>query len=41
LEASLALYRRGKSSPKAIFIIPAVSMTRREYFTLGAEGMYR
>ena len=31
---------RGNPSPVAIFIIPALSMTRREYFTLGAEGMY-
>ena len=33
--------RRGDSSPVAIFIIPALSMTRREQFTLGAEGMYQ
>ena len=25
----------------AIFIIPTLSMTRREEFTLGAEGMYQ
>ena len=31
----------GDPSPVAIFIIPALSMMRREYFTLEAEGMYR
>ena len=32
---------RGNPSPVAIFIIPALSMRRREKFTLGAEGMYQ
>ena len=31
----------GESSLVAIFIISALSMTRREQFTLGAEGMYQ
>ena len=31
----------GDPSPVAIFIIPVLSMTRREQFTLGAEGMYQ
>ena len=31
----------GDPSPVAIFIILVLSMTRREYFTLGAEGMYQ
>ena len=30
----------GNPSLLAIFIILVLSMTRREYFTLGAEGMY-
>ena len=33
--------RRGEPSAVAIFIIPSLSMTRREQFTLGAEGMYQ
>ena len=37
----LAPCRRGDPSQVAIFIIPALSMTRREQFTLGAEGMYQ
>ena len=32
--------RRGNPSPVAIFIIPVLSMTRRENYTLGAEGFY-
>ena len=33
--------RRGDPSPVAIFIISALSMTRRAQFTLGGEGMYQ
>ena len=33
--------RRGNPSPVAIFIIPVLSMLRREEFSLGAEGMYQ
>jgi len=33
--------RRGNLSPVAIFIISVLSMTRRESFSLGAEGMYQ
>ena len=37
----LAPCRRGDPSQVAIFVIPVLSVMRREEFTLGAEGMYQ
>ena len=41
LEAFQYPVGEGRSSPVAIFIIPVEAMMRREYSTLGAEGMYQ